>query len=98
MDPAPAGSEGRQPSGDAARRFTLQVGACGSLDCVTGYRALLAGKVDGATVRVLRQERAGGRIYRIRIGPFTREEAEAMRKRLVAADAQFNGAYLIRRN
>lgn len=96
-DFAPAAVE--QDSGPArvvsGKRFSLQVGACGSASCVKGYQALLADKVKTASIQIIRQDGVNGTIHRIRIGPFTREEAEAMRKKLIAADAQFDGAYLI---
>jgi len=73
--------------------YTLQVGACRSAACVTGYRRLLEGHVAAERIRVIAQD--SGEISRIRIEPLTRAEARKLKKTLAAVDARFKDAYLI---
>ena len=79
--------------GSGKGNYTLQVGACRSAACVTGYRRLLEGHVAAERIRVIAQD--SGEISRIRIEPLTRAEARKLKKTLAAVDARFKDAYLI---
>ncbi len=61
------------------------------------YRKLLAGRVSGAAINVVTQPPSNGQpaIHRIRIGPLTRSEGNALKADLAGADARFQNAYLV---
>lgn len=86
---APATSAIRAGSGD----FTVQLGAPGSESearaTFSGLQKKYAGILGGQQPIVRRTELAGGKtVYRLRVGPFSREDATTMCTQLQAAGGQ----------
>lgn len=94
-------ADGESAAMPAARtgeaRFTLQVGACSSYDCVENYRRMLLRNVSSAMIKVVSQSRGEGTapIHRIRVQPLDRAAAERLKSDLSAEDPRFRDAYLI---
>jgi len=88
--------QGNAAVGSAQPHFEIQVGACTSFDCVENYRRLLLGKVSSGNIHVLKEPRANGTLMqRVRVGPMSRGEAQAMKESLSQSDKRFAGAYLV---
>lgn len=77
-------------------RYALQVGACGSDDCVRKYRTLLEGSVKPDSIRVVSQLQGTRTVQRIRISPLERSEAERMKDSLTQSDPRFKDAYVVK--
>lgn len=83
---------GLKPAG----RYSLQVGACQSNDCVERYRQLLLSYVSPAKIQVIVRPHPNGRdaIRRVRIAPLNRDDAGALQKKLKSANGNFKDAYM----
>ena len=93
VSPQPAAS--KVATSATGLHYALQVGACTTNDCRDNYRKILERHVAPAAIHVVVQEgKNGQKVQRIRVEPLGKEEGQALKKKLEAADKLFAGSYL----